>query len=185
MPLMPVESITTPRLAVRPVGAADLPGLLPINGDEAVTRFLPYPTWQGQEDGAHWLARMQVLQGTGTAQQLVMERRADGRLVGTVLLFKHDEGSARIELGYVVGREHWRQGYATEALRAVCAHAFGALGVRRIEAEVNPANEASNAVLLKLGFTPEGRLRQRWVAKGQAYDTILYGCLAGELRGTA
>jgi [ribosomal protein S5]-alanine N-acetyltransferase len=52
--------------------------------------------------------------------------------------------------------------------------------VRRIEAEVNPANTASNALLLGLGFTHEGTARQRWVAKGRAYNTNLYGLLADE-----
>ena len=47
-----------------------------------------------------------------------------------------------------------------------------------IEAEVNPANLASCALLRRVGFTLEGTLRQRWVAKGQAYDTHLFGWLA-------
>ena len=34
----------------------------------------------------------------------------------TALRFKYDEGSQRVELGYVLGRSHWRQGYAAEAL---------------------------------------------------------------------
>jgi [ribosomal protein S5]-alanine N-acetyltransferase len=103
-------------------------------------------------------------------------------VIGTVLLFRFEEGSARIELGYVVGRSHWRQGYATEALQALCRHAFGALGIRRIEAEVQVDNLASGALLQSLGFVREGRLRQRWVAKGEAYDTDLYGCLADDWR---
>ena len=62
----------------------------------------------------------------------------------------------------------------------MCGQAFGALGVRRIEAEVQPDNLASNALLRALGFVYEGTLRQRWVAKGRAYDTHIYGCLAPE-----
>jgi RimJ/RimL family protein N-acetyltransferase len=52
------------------------------------------------------------------------------------------------------------------------------MGMRRIEAEVNPDNLASCALLAQVGFTLEGRLRKRWVAKGSAHDTNLYGCLA-------
>ena len=40
--------------------------------------------------------------------------------------------------------------------------------------------QASCALLQSLGFTLEGRLRQRWVTKGQADDTNFYGCLAQE-----
>ena len=67
-----------------------------------------------------------------------------------------------------------------EALCAVINHCFGAAGIRRIEAEVNPDNLASCRLLAKLGFVLEGRARQRWVAKGQTYDTNLYGLLATE-----
>ncbi|MFC5499070.1 GNAT family N-acetyltransferase [Caenimonas terrae] len=184
MPLPAITAILTPRLTVRPVAGADLDDLLEVNGDDAVTRFLPYKTWQSAEDGRAWLARMEALDATGTSRQLVIERNADGKVVGTVLLFRFDEGSARLELGYVVGRAHWRQGYAAEALLAVCGHAFGQLAVRRIEAEVNPGNAASNALLQSLGFVHEGMFRQRWISKGVATDTNIYGCLAHEwLRG--
>lgn len=182
MPLPAFPSMVSARLTLRPVSGDDLVDLFAVNGDEEVTRYLPYTAWQAPEDASSWLARMQALANAGSAVQLVMQRRSDAKVIGTVLLFKWDEGSARIELGYVLGRAHWRQGYAREAVQAVCGQAFGALGVRRIEAEVQPANAASNALLRALRFVHEGRLRQRWVAKGQAYDTLIYGLLADEWR---
>lgn len=185
MSLPTFDPVTTERLTVRPIAAADLGDLFEVNGDDAVTHFLPYPTWTSADDGVAWFTRMEALAATGTGRQLVIERRSDGKVIGTVLLFKHDAGSARLEIGYVLGSAHWRQGYAREALLAVCTSAFGPLGIRRIEAEVNPANTASDALLLSLGFVREGRLRLRWVAKGQAHDTFVYGCLAEEWPGAS
>lgn len=175
-----ITQIDAGRIALRPVAATDLPALLAINGDPLVTQFLPYATWQTLEDGAAWLARMEALGATGTGQQLVVVRRADAAVIGTLLLFKHDAGSQRIELGYVLGRDHWGQGLMREALQAVCGHLFDSRGMRRIEAEVNPANVASCRLLTRVGFTLEGTLRQRWVGKGVAYDTHVFGCLAHE-----
>ena len=182
MPLMPVTSVPTPRLTLRPVRESDLAGLLEINGDAEVTRFLPYATWQSLDDGTAWFKRMEALASTGTGQQLVLIRNEDSRIVGTVLLFKFEELSARLELGYVLGRHFWRQGLMHEAIASVCEHAFTAMSVRRIEAEVDPGNVASNRLLRRVGFTLEGTLRQRWVAKGVAYDTNFYGCLAEDWR---
>jgi ribosomal-protein-alanine N-acetyltransferase len=88
--------------------------------------------------------------------------------------------TARVEIGYVLGRAYWRQGYATEALLAVCRQAFEEMGIRRIEAEARPDNVASNQLLQSLGFIHEGRLRQRWTAKGETYDTNIYGCLVAD-----
>jgi RimJ/RimL family protein N-acetyltransferase len=183
MPLRPITAIHSARVSVRPVSFADLGDLMAVNGDDEVTRYLPYSSWRSADDAGAWLNRMDGLVEAGGAAQLVMEHRPSRKVIGTVLLFKYDEPSARIELGYVLGREWWRQGLATEAIGATCGHAFRELGIRRIEAEVNPANAASNALLRKLGFVLEGVLRQRWSGRQGTYDSNYYGCLAQEWPG--
>lgn len=175
-----IEAIDTERLALRPVTAAHLDDLMAVSGDPEVTQFLPYATWAGRADAEAWLARIQALEAGGSARQLVILSRTDGRAIGTLLLFRHDPGSRRIELGYVLGRAHWYRGLMHEAAAAACAHAFGPLGLRRIEAEADPDNVASCRLLERLGFRREGRMRQRWTAKGRSYDTCLFGLLADD-----
>lgn len=178
MPLRPIDSITTPRLLLRGVDETDLDQLAAINGDPEVTRFLPYSNWQSPADAQAWLARTRAAEATGTARQLVAVARDSGTVIGTVLLFRFEEPSARIELGYVLGRNHWRSGLMREALDGVCSHLFAELAIRRVEAQVNPDNIASNRLLQSLGFVYEGTLRQRWVNQGAAVDTNFYGLLA-------
>lgn len=180
MPFPTIVLVESARTLLRAVLAEDLADLMEVNGDPQVTQFLPYATWQTLEDGIAWLGRMQSLQASGSGQQLVLQRRSDGKVMGSLLLFKFDEASARVELGYVLGRSHWGQGLMSEAVLAVCARAFGTWGVRRMEAEINPLNAASCGLLERAGFLLEGTLRQRWVAKGLAYDTRLYAALAHE-----
>ena len=172
------ESISSPRLILRSVDAGDLPDLMKANGDPEVTRFLPYPAWQTEKDAQAWLSRMEELMSTGAARQLVMVKAADQKVIGSVLLFKFDEGSRRLEIGYVLGRAHWRQGYAKEALGVLLCHLMTEVGIRRIEAEVNPKNIASNALLTSLGFKHEGLLRDRWMAESSPYSVNIYGLLA-------
>lgn len=179
MPFPAIAPVRTARLLIRPIVASDLADLMDVNTDPLTTRYLPYAHWQSPADGEAWLKGMDALAAAGSAQQYVIERSSDGRVVGTMLLFKHDEGSARVELGYVLGRAHWRQGLMREAIRGLCAHAFAA-GVRRIEAEVNPLNEASCALLRRIGFVHEGTLRRRWVTKGTAHDTQVFGLLVDD-----
>ena len=180
MALTPPGALASARLSIRLVEQADIAGLLAVNGDDAVTKHLPYPSWQSLADGQAWFERMRTLAATGTALQFVMADRATGAIVGSCLLFRFEEGSARAELGYVLGRAHWGLGLMHEALTALLGHAFGPMGLRRIEAEVNPANTASVKLLRQLGFTHEGLLRQRWTAKGVTYDVNLYGLLREE-----
>ncbi len=180
--MLPTLDLETPRLRIRAVAQADLADLMAVNGDPLVTQFLPYATWSGPGDAQAWYERMQTLTAPGTARQLVVQLQVNSSVIGTVLLFKWDEASARVEIGYVLGRAHWGQGLMREALQATIGSCFQHAGVRRIEAEVNPDNTASNRLLQTLGFTQEGRARQRWVAKGRAYDTHLYGLLRDEWR---
>lgn len=60
------------------------------------------------------------------------------------------------EIGYGIGPEFWNQGYTTEAVRAACRWAFSQPGVIAVEAETEPSNAASQAVLRKVGFVPTG-----------------------------
>ena len=177
------EALLSPRLRLRRVTRDDLPDLLAVNGDDEVTRFLPYATWQSSVDGESWFQRMMALTTSTGGVQMVLQSLATGRVIGTCLLFRHESVSLRAEVGYVLGRAHWGQGYMSEALRALLDHALGAGGLRRIEAEIDSHNDASNAVARRLGFALEGRLRQRWTGKGRTYDTLLYGLLRDDWTG--
>ena len=182
MPLKPPTVIESNRLLVRLVEEADLTDLLAINGDDEVTRYLPYASWQSLADGQAWCKRMAALNATGNGLQFVALEKSSRRVVATCLLFRYDEQSARAELGYVLGREHWGRGLMHEALSALISYAFETCALRRVEAEVNPANDPSNRLLQKLGFRKEGLLRQRWFDKGSAHDTNIYGLLGEEWR---
>lgn len=185
MPLPSIDAVVTPRTTLREVCESDLQDLMEVNGDPEVTRFLPYATWTSLADATAWLDLMNKVVASGVARQLVIVSNADNKVIGTALLFKFDEGSKRLELGYALGRAHWKQGLAREALGALLAHAFTGLHIRRVEAQVNPANLASNALLRSLGFTQEGYLRERWVAKGSTYGVNIYGLLAAEWQANA
>lgn len=173
--------VETARLLIRPIAPADLGDLMGVNGDAEVVRHLPYAQWAGPEDAQAWLARMQALEASDQARQLVLAERDGGTVIGTLLLFRFDVPSQRAEVGYALGRRHWGQGLMREALATLCARLFESGAVRRFEAEVNPLNEASRGLLLSLGFVHEGCRRQRWAAKGAVYDVDCYGLLQGEL----
>ena len=84
----------------------------------------------------------------------IIERK-DGAKVGE-LCFKgrNDDGFA--EIGYGISTEYQGRGYATEAVDAMVAWALRQPGVRRVDAETEPDNRASQRVLEKCGFLPAG-----------------------------
>ena len=167
MPFKHPDIIETARYLIRLAEERDLADLLTINGDDAVTEHLPYASWQSQDDAQAWFSRMQVMHTSGSGWQFVIVNKASGCVIGSALLFRYEEGSARAELGYVLGRAQWGTGAMREALQALISSAFSHFELRRLEAEVNPLNLASNGLLKRLGFTQEGVLRKRWTAKSK------------------
>ena len=74
------------------------------------------------------------------------------------LCFKGLPENGHPEIGYGLLPEYEHQGYATEAVRAACRWAFGQPGVTAVEAETDPDNAASQAVLRRVGFVPTGMM---------------------------
>src|SRR6266436_1782831 len=163
MPLKALNPIESARLYVRPVSEPDLPALLEVNGDEEVTRFLPYAAWKSMSDAQAWFKRMTDLEARGSSLQFVIALKQPGIAIGTCLLFQFEEANAQAEIGYVLGRAYWGQGYMREALAALIDCAFNRMSLRRLEAAVESQNAKSTRLLRDLGFIREGVLRERWI----------------------
>lgn len=85
------------------------------------------------------------------------------------LCFKGLPENGHPEIGYGIEPEFWNQGYTTEAVHAACKWALEQPGVSAVEAETEPDNAASQAVLRKVGFVPIGILGEegpRFILKG-------------------
>src|SRR3954469_20143429 len=132
MPLAHPPVLETPRLRVRALREEDLGDLLAVNGDPEVTRYLPYAPWAGPADAQAWLARMRGIEAQGAAVQLVAEQRESGRVIATVLLFRHDPARGQAELGYVLGRAWWGAGWMREALAPLVDWAMKEVRLERI-----------------------------------------------------
>lgn len=105
----------------------------------------------------------------------------NGPTMGWVILLPHRKDS--FELGYILGREYWRQGYVAEAAGAVLDYAFRELAARRVMADTDPDNVASIRLLEKLGFQKEGRLRGEWETHIGIRDSLIFGLLREEWAG--
>jgi ribosomal-protein-alanine N-acetyltransferase len=99
-----------------------------------------------------------------------------GQLVGHCgLLQKEVEGANEIELVYLMAAAVWGKGYATEIGQALIRYAFIELGVNRLIALIEPDNQASERVAIKLGFhlekevvRPSGALRKVYLIENPA-----------------
>jgi ribosomal-protein-serine acetyltransferase len=98
-------------------------------------------------------------------------------LCGSIRLKDIDDADRKARIGYYLGRQFQGRGIASAAVRAVLAHAFGALQLHRIELQCAASNHASMALAGRLGFSPEGVLRQGELLNGVFVDLHVYGLL--------
>jgi len=85
-------------------------------------------------------------------------------------------------LGYWVGERYARQGYISDAVRALIPFIFGTLGLHRIEAACLPENQPSRNLLAKAGFREEGRALRYLQINGEWRDHLLFALLEDEAR---
>lgn len=140
----------TARLGFGTWSREDLDLAVSLWGDERVTRLIggPFPR--------RWIEERLALEIT-TQERLGFQywplfRLSDGAHVGCAGLRPVPGRDRFLELGFHLRPEHWGQGYATEAARAVIAHAFSTAGAEGLVAGHHPQNEASRRVLERLGF---------------------------------
>ncbi len=106
-------------------------------------------------------------------------RREDARIVGVFNLSEIVRGGFQsCYLGYYVGAGYQQRGYMTEALRLVLAHAFETLKLHRVEANIQPDNTASLALVRRAGFAREGFSRRYLKISGRWRDHERYALLA-------
>ena len=109
-----------------------------------------------------------------TAQSLPFSVKAEN-LIGYILFNEFDEGV--YEMGWIFNRQHWRQGYAYEACKAVIDYAFDVLNAHKVFAEAIDANK-SVGLMKKLGMRLEGVQRsQTKDNEGSWADLYFYGLL--------
>ena len=177
MPASMPPILHSARLTLRPLGAGDGAALFAIFSDPEVVRYWSRGVWTEMAQAEEMLAAAARDYEDGSGLRYGIVLTATGELVGVASLFAFSRDNHRCELGYVLGSRHWNQGYVSEALVPVLEHAFGALGMNRIEADIDPRNVASGRVLEKLAFRREGFMPERWFVNGETADTAFYGLI--------
>ena len=107
-----------------------------------------------------------------------VEEQCSGEFVGRVGCFNPD-GWPGLEVGWMLRRESWGRGYATEAARAAIRFAFSELDQPRVISLIQPDNDASIRVAERLGEMPDGRVNVL------GHDALLYSISREQYRDTA
>jgi ribosomal-protein-alanine N-acetyltransferase len=167
------EPIETERLLLRPMSLDDAPGLFIVRSDSETLRF-----WDGPPHTA-----------IAETRDMIENTQAGPGAWWTIFLRERDHpigfigfhGNSGVPgAGYILHRDHWRQGYGSEALRAVVTYGFNRLGLDRVELWIHEGNIASQRLAQKVGFTRKSQFRVKWPHFPKSHEMFVYGLLARE-----
>jgi ribosomal-protein-alanine N-acetyltransferase len=109
---------------------------------------------------------------------LVVHRETE-KIIGVININEIIRGAFQSgSLGYYVFEPHAGKGLMHEGLRLVVKRAFGKLKLHRLEANIQPGNHASNALVKKCGFVCEGLGRRLLKVRGRWQDHERWALLA-------
>jgi RimJ/RimL family protein N-acetyltransferase len=172
------------RIQLGPWRDADVAGLADLHADARAMRYWSTLPWapDDQERAERYLDAIDDGARTGELLQFAARLPGDDALVGWVTLYRIEPEHRRCEVGYLLAPALWGQGWGRRMLATALRHAFGPLGLHRVEADVDPRNAGSCRLLESLGFVREGLLRERWRTGGEIQDSAIYGLLAPQFR---
>ena len=180
-----LPELSGPRVRLRAMRPDDVPAWFALQSDPVGMRYWSFPPLTRIEQSQEMFEKNHKAAIAGELFPWAIALVADDAMIGTCTLFALDVRHRRAMIGYALARAHWSHGYAQEALRLALGHAFGALQLHRVEADIDPRNTTSVKLVERLGFTREGLLRERWFVGDDVQDSVIYGLLAREFEAHA
>ncbi|WP_425838781.1 GNAT family N-acetyltransferase [Microbacterium sp. PA5] len=178
-----------PRVTLDPLRPDDIEPLYAMQSDPEVCRYLlyePRTREKVEEVLARDAAALRLAEPGDYLQPAIRDEHGD--FIGTMYLDLKSVDDRTAEIGWILLPSAQGRGYAAEAARLLLAYCFDDLGLHRVYAELDPRNDASVALCLRLGMRHEGHFVEDMFLKGEWTDTGRYAILEREWagrRGTA
>jgi len=158
--LKPPERVETSRLTLRPPVPEDAEAIYHNYAtDRLVTRYLHWQPHETITETKAFIKRCKNVWIAGTAFPWVLCLKETGEVIGMIELRIEDH---RADLGYVLARDYWEKGFATEAAKLIVEWAIAQPTIYRVWAVCDVDNHPSARVLEKIGMQREGILH-RWL----------------------
>jgi len=174
-------TIRTTRLVIRELDSSDADAVQRCAGDPEVVRNLPFgPNTPDQT--RRFVERVMLTQRDSPRRNYEMAISQNDGLIGCVRLTVRSAVDRQGDVGYMLRRDCWGNGFMTEATRAILGFGFESLGLHRIWATCGTENVASGRVLEKIGMRREGHLLHERLVREKWRDTYVYAVLENDWR---
>lgn len=173
----PFPTLSTSRLLLRQITTADVNEIFELRSNKAVMEFINRPLAETTADALQLIKI--IIDSIANKQGITwaISVQNDRTLIGTIGFWKIDTENHRAEIGYRLHPKHQQKGIMQEALSAVLQHGFIQMQLHSVEANINPANEASRKLLEKNKFIQEGYFKENFYYNGSFLDSAIYSLL--------
>ncbi len=170
-------TLDTERLLLREIQRDDAESIFSYFSNDIVTQHYGMNTFVKLEQAENLIDAFSKNFADKRGIRWGIEDKDSKRLIGTIGFNLWSPAHKRAEVGYELHPDVWRMGYTSEALLKILEYGFEGLGLTRIGAVVYIENEASNQLLLKLGFEKEGTLRNFMYQNDKVYDVNIFAMI--------
>ncbi|PSL45529.1 ribosomal-protein-alanine N-acetyltransferase [Chitinophaga niastensis] len=177
---MHVPVLSTGELVLRPIEDKDTAALFRHFSNDAVTKYMDIDSFSNISEATHIISFFRESLETQEGMRWAITLTERDELIGTCGFHRWSKTHFKAEIGYDLEPAYWGKGIMSAALTAMLAYGYEELQFNRIEAFVDPENTASSKLLVQLGFSYEGFLRDAFFEKGKFVDAQLYSRLRHE-----
>ena len=154
-----MKILETKRLTLRRLLPSDLDRLFALYSDQEIRRYFPEGTltYEETKEELEWF-----LNGHPDHPELGLWatiHKETGQFIGRCGLLPWTiEGRSEVEVAYLLAKEYWGQGLATEAALGIVEYGFEQLNLSRLICLIDPANQASQKVAGRIGMRFEKQI---------------------------
>jgi [ribosomal protein S5]-alanine N-acetyltransferase len=173
----PFPTIVTSRLLLREVTLADAAQLFYLRSDPAVLKYLDKEPEKSVDETIALINQVKKNKEDGDGILWGITLKDSDIIVGTICYWRMQKEHFRAEIGYALHPAQQGKGIMDEAIKAVLQYGFESIQLHSVEANVNPANEASRKLLERNGFIKEAYFRENYYYNGQFLDSVIYSLI--------
>lgn len=174
----PFPRLQTERLLLRQLTLADAPLVQRIRANEDVMKYINRPLTRTLEEAEGWIrVVLKTLAKNEGITWCICLKEQPHEHVGSIGLWRIEKENHRAEIGYMLEPSLQGKGLMSEALQRVIDYGFKTLKLHSIEAQLDPRNTASSALLKKAGFIQEAYFKENYYLQGGFADTAVYSLL--------
>jgi [ribosomal protein S5]-alanine N-acetyltransferase len=179
--LKTIPNFETDRLILRKIEINDLEDIFEFSSDPEVAHHMTWEVNKSKEETLNNFINV-VIENyeKGQTGSLAIVHKESNKVIGTCSFIEWSNEHSNAEIGYVLNRNYWGLGIATEAINELIKFGFETIQLNRIQGRCDIDNIGSEKVMLKVGMCYEGTLRKNEFIKGEFKDTKIFSILKEE-----